>query len=58
MGFVILRDGDLEEEDAKFELRVDSRERRVGGGAALEDLGLAGITQDLFVDAAGFFLMS
>lgn len=57
MWFESLRDGDGEEE-AEFKSRVDSRERRAEGGAGVEVLGLAGITQDLLLEAAVFFLMS
>lgn len=55
--FVILRDGDGEEE-AEFKSRVDSRDMRAWGGAGVEVFGLAGITQDLLLEAAAFFMIS
>lgn len=57
MWFVILRDGDGEEE-AEFKSRVVSRDRRAGGGAEVEVLGLVGITQDLLLEGDGFFFIS
>ena len=57
MWFETLRDGEGEEE-VEFRPRVDSRDRRTGAGAGVDVLGLAGMTQDLLLEGAAFFLMS
>lgn len=50
-----LRDGEGEEE-VEFRSRVGSRDRRTGVEAGVEVLGLAGMTQDLLLEAVVFLL--
>lgn len=53
---MILRDGDGEEE-AEFRSLVGSRDRRTGVEAGVDLLGLAGMTQELLLEAGVFFLI-